>query len=287
MTKFVFVNYTGGYCGNFFTGLICEALGIKYESKVGDNNAYTFDNVGTSLDFVKMLSKLFEIRQRSLNLEDPRVTRALQLDQRYERSLQMYKILEDPSDDVFIENIKNYYSDFLSRIKADYYVDRIHYAFSYKGYSLTDIIPNAKVVYLYTEDPRLHRLFVMLFHYKTKDDEADVALQVNTLSEKRLKSSIDHPEQSILKPFIEGALNVDMGRIIFDRDESYVSGVEMGLSSLLDTNVTLNKKRLSDYAERNVGIIKSIVGDDFMSMSDSECAKACRRYLENNVRKNV
>ena len=71
MTKTVLVNYVGGYCGNFLTGLIGEALGVNHTLRQrSDKNTYYYLSNDIHTKYTKIFGKLFDIRKGVLKKED-------------------------------------------------------------------------------------------------------------------------------------------------------------------------------------------------------------------------
>ena len=170
----------------------------------------------------------------------------------------------------------------MNQHKSEYLICSIHYAYKYKDVDIHDVFPDFTVLHIVTENRRHARYFHLLYHYKTKDEEADKVLQGNTLTDEQLnKDFID-----VVSPrlFDDKSIPVDMGKLIFDKDLHHFSEIEHNLSMSIGANVKLDKSRFYEYADRNIEIIKNILGDYFMTQDEDVEISKCLQYIEGKVR---
>lgn len=283
MTKKIFVNYTGGYCGNFISSLLSDAL--KTKDVMGydpSTNAYEFLSSGVHSKFIKPFGKLFQIHNKTLRREDLQKIAELNLDAFYIYVMKLYGILYDKDEDVFLQNVKDHYEDLLSTVDDDYFICSIHYAFQYKNLSIHDVFKDSTVLYLYTENKRYGRYFTLLLYHKTKNAPADQILQSTTLNFGGIYGDVIDPSLPVVKD--PRSIPVDIGRITFEKDFEYLSEIEKKISESIGTEVKLDRQRLSDYADKNNAILESILGPDFMVQTEYKQLKASLDYIEKKVR---
>lgn len=283
MTKKILVNYTGGYCGNFLCSLLSDALNTEdamNEDK--SNNSYEFMSSGVHTKFVKPFGKIFQIHNKTIRRKDLETIKALNLDQFYIHVTKLYDLLYDDDEEVFLDNIKEYYSYLMGELTGDYYITSIHYAFQYKNLSIHDVFKDFTVLHLYTTNKRYGRYFTLLLYYKTKNALADQILQSTTLSSGGIYYDVIDPVLPVVKD--PRSIPVDIGRITFGRDFDHLTEVEEKLSEKLGVQVTLDRERLRNYADRNEEIIKEILGDDYESQSDYTQIKKSMEFIEYKVR---
>jgi len=279
----VLVNYTGGYCGSFFCGLIAQNLDVGHRW-LNDERKNIFYFLSDEIDtkYIKIFGKLFEIRRGTLKKEDLKYIADNNLDDYYAHAFHLYKIVHDEDDREFIQNIKSHYRELMNEKKNEFFITTIHYGYQYKDLTLQDIFDKAVVLHIVTKSKKYARYFHLLFHYKTKDDEADKVLQSKTLSADEIYSDFIDP--SMPKIFDESSIPVDMGRIIFERDEDHLEEIEAELTRRIGKVIKIDRMRLNEYADKNVKILKSILGEDFMNQSESEQIEKSLQYIEREVR---
>ena len=283
MTKTVLVNYVGGYCGNFLTGLIGEALGVNHTLRQrSDKNTYYYLSNDIHTKYTKIFGKLFDIRKGVLKKEDLKYIAENDMDEYYTHAMHLYNVLDDEDDEAFVGNLKSHYGDLIKSHGKEYFLTCIHYGFKYKDVTLHDVFEDATVIHIVTESKRYARLFHLLFHYKTRDDATDKLLQKDTLSRKRLIHEIIDPDFPV--PFDKKSIIVDMGKLIFEKDYAHFNELELALSRALNAKVKLDKIKFYEYADRNVSILKSILGDDFLDQEEVEQIKKSLEYIDKEVR---
>lgn len=283
MTKKILVNYTGGYCGNFLCSLLSDSLNTKdVMGEDKSNNSYEFLSSGVHTMFIKPFGKIFQIHNKTIRREDLEKIKQYKLDNFYTYVNRLYDFLWDEDEEVFIDNIKNYYNDLMSDLTGDYFITSIHYAFQYKNLSIHDVFKDTTVLHLYTTDKRYGRYFTLLLYYKTRNAKADQILQSTTLSSGGIYYDIIDPVLPVIKD--PRSIPVDIGRITFGRDFDHLSEVEDRLSHEIGSKLTLDRQRLSDYADRNEAIIKEILGDDFKTQTDREQVKKSIEFIEYRLR---
>jgi len=285
----ILVNYTGGFCGSFFASLVAESLNLEHISSTEEEkNLYFFNSLNDiDVKHIKMLGKLFEIKRGELDYEDLKCVAKNKLDDFYTMLFSLYNILRDPDDDKFFENMKDHYKDLMKTQKKEFFVATIHYAFYYKNnikFSIHEIFPDSSVLHVISENKRHGRYFNMLFHYKSKDNVADQALQLKTLSRVSLQKEIINPRNPSLSDI--RSIPVDMGKLVFERDFNHLKEIELNLSNKLQKEVVFDRDRFNKYADKNVEIIKSILGNDFENQSEKEQIKKSLDYIQNKVRIN-
>lgn len=283
MTKKILVNYTGGYCGNFLCSLLSNALNTK-DAMAEDksNNSYEFMSSGVHTMFVKPFGKIFQIHNKTIRREDLEKIRQYKLDNFYTHVNKLYDFLWDEDEEVFVDNVKQYYDYLMSGLTGDYFITGIHYAFQYKNLSIHDVFKDTTVLHLYTTDKRYGRYFTLLLYYKTRNAKADQILQSTTLSSGGIYYDIIDPVLPVVKD--PRSIPVDIGRITFGRDFDHLSEVEDRLSQEIGFKVTLDRKRLSDYSEGNEAIIREILGDDFKTQTDRVQVKKSLEFIEYKLR---
>jgi len=285
MTKKILVNYTGGYSGNFLCSLLSEALNTKdamYEDK--SNNSFEFTSAGVHTMFVKPFGKIFQIHNKTIKREDLNKIRDFKLDQFYTYVNKLYDFLYDEDEEVFIDNVKQYYDYLMSGLTEDYFICGIHYAFQYKNLSIHDVFKDTTVLHLYTDNKRYGRYFTLLLYHKTRNAKADHILQSTDRKNGGMYGDVIDPPLPVVKD--PKSIAVDIGRITFGRDYEHLLEVEDRLSRDLGVNVTLNRKRLSDYTDRNEAIIIDILGKDYESQTDRVQIKKSLSYINDCVKYN-
>jgi len=285
MTKVILVNYAGGYCGNFISYLIGDALGVKYNLITDEEkNSYYFQSDEIDTKHIKPFGKLFEIRRGDLKINDLEIITRLKLDKSYEYLLQLYKIVYDEDEAVFIGNIKTYYQDLMNSLKAEYFITNIHYGYKYKDLSLQDVFKESIVIHIGTMFPKYARLFTLLLYSKIKDDKADQILQSSTLSKKYIFENIIKPVPP--KSFNDQSIYVDMGTLLFEKDIKQLDDLEINLLSSFGINLTLNRKKFFEYADKNIKIVETILGKNFVRQSEDEQIEKSLSYINNFVKYN-
>jgi hypothetical protein len=283
MNKRILVNYQGGYCGSFFCGLIARALDVdhilEHDNKI---NIYYYSNKDIKTMYVKTFGKLFDIRKGVISKEELNEITEKKLDACYVYAKNLYKIVDDEDEQAFIENIKSYFSDLMTLQKSEYLIASIHYAYRYKDVDIHDIFPGSTILHIVTENKRHARYFHLLYHYKTKDDETDKVLQKNTLTLEQIKK--DFIDVISPSPFDDSSIHVDMGKLIFNRDYDHFSEIERKLSESIGKPVVLDRTKFYEYADRNIDIIKKILGDDFMQQTEKVQIEKSIKFIEGEVR---
>jgi len=283
MNKTVLVNYQGGYCGSFFCSLVAESLGVDFDLTTDpDLNIYFYNNKKIKTFYLKCINKIIKIRNNVITNKELSTIEDNDFDESYVYAKNLYNILKDEDDEVFIENIKNYFESLIDKREDEYFVSTIHYPYQYRNLDLHDIYPNASILHIVADKKRHARYFHLLFHFKTKDHPADKILQTSTLNQNQIYK--DFVEIESPQIFDDKSIPVDMGKLIFERDFAHLSVVEEALSKEVGKSVKLDRMKLNAYADRNVDIIKKILGADFESQSEEEQIKNCYSYVENIVR---
>jgi hypothetical protein len=283
--KSILVNYTGGYCGNFLSVLIGESLNVDHKWTTNSfKNSYFFESKEIDTKYIKLFSKLFEIRRGILKKEDLAYIAKNGLDDYYTHVLHLYNILDDDDEEVFIENLKSHYADLMGQQKSEYFITCLHYGYQYKNLSLHDVFPDSTILHVITSSKRYARYFHLLFHFKTKDNETDKILQTNTLRPEQLLHDFIKPVPPRI--FDDRSIAVDMGKLIFEKDYTHLSEIEEQLSKAIHKTVKLDRKKFVEYADRNVDIVKSILGEDFMSQSEEEQVAKSLNYIHREIKVN-
>ena len=278
MTKVLLVNYTGGYCGNFFTHLLADAVDYPHGFSSDERNAYYFKNFEVDTIYVKFLGKLFEARTGELDVDAIQSVSGNENDS-YRKVIRIFNLVNDEDDECFIENVKSYYEQIFEGIKSKYFVSCVHYTSPYKSFRIKDVLPEAIVVHLYASNPRHHRLFNTIFHYKSITAEIDRALVKDTLSDLRLEEECVNPHKSLVPLYDKTFVNVDVGKVLFNRDEDELVKFESTMERLTGDTVKINRKDLFDYADRNDAALRSIIGDEYLTCDESLSVERNLEYL--------
>ena len=283
MTKVILVNYTGGYCGNFLSYLIGESLGTDYTIKSNEaNNSYYFQSGEIETRYIKPFGKLFDIRQGFLKMEELELITRLRHDESYTYVMNLYKILYDEDDDVFIKNIKIYYADLMSRLKSKFFITNIHYAFKYKNLLLQDVFKDSIVFYVGTDSTMYARFFSLLFHYKVKDAAADQLLQLNTLNDREINYSFINP--LLYKPFDDASIYVDMGKLLFEKKLDIFNVIEDKFYAMTGIELNLDRIKFLDYMDKNIQILENILGKDFLTQSENQHIKKSLEFINTEIK---
>ena len=282
MTKVILVNYTGGYCGNFLSHLIGEHLPVKYDISVNDDvNAYYFKSTEIETKYIKPFGKLFEIRNGFLSMKDLELITQEKIDPSYTYVMNLYKILHDEDDRVFMENVKSYYHELMSNLKEQFFLTNIHYVNRYKDLSIHDVFKDSSVVHISTYHKTYMSLFTLLFHAKTKNDAADQILQSKTLSDRSIFNDIVFP---IPRPFDDRSIPVDMGKILFEDDYSSFYELQTRLSNEIGIELNLDLEKFKIYSKKNIEILEEILGKDFLEVPHVKLTKKILEYINDEIK---
>jgi len=282
MTKKILVNYSGGYSGNFLCSLLSEALNTNDQMyKNESTNSYEFSSSGVHTMFIKPFGKIFQIHNKTLKREDLNKIKELYLDSFYIHVNKLYDILYDEDEEIFIDNVKQYYDKLMDGLTGDYYITSIHYAFQYKNVSIHDVFKNTTVLHLYTDSKRYGRYFALLLYYKTHNAKADQILLATSKKNGGIYEDMIDP--ALPKVNDSRSIAVDIGKITFERDYEHLLEVEDKLSKELGVQVTLNRQKLNDYIDGNVAIIKEILGKDFETQTEHEQIKKSIEFIDQKL----
>lgn len=283
MKKSVLVNYTGGFCGNFFTHLLAESLGIEHTHSSNHLNAHFYKPRDIDTKYIKTFGKLFEIRKGELERSHLKEVEEKNLDAFYTYIDHLYNILYDEEEDTFFENIKHHYAETMKQQKTDVFVCCVHYTSQYKNLKLSDVFPDSSIVHFYTTEKRHTRYFHLLFHFKNREDQADQIFQGTTLSAKRIDDDIVNPINK--KCFDDRAIPFNVGRAVFERDESQIEAVEEALTRDTGRKVRIDRREWLRYVDLNTEIIESILGRNFETLSEEEQIQRSLRFIDEKVRR--
>lgn len=285
MKKSILVNYIGGYCGNFLSSMIAEALGTDYLfSKNEETNTYYYNSDDINIKYIKPFGKLFNIRENIIKKQDMKYIIDNKLDPFYEHIFHLYNILDDPDDERFFINVKEHFKELMETQKNEFFVSPIHYGFYYKNFSLHEVFPDSTILHVISENKKYGRYFKLLFYFKTKEANVDKVFQSYTLSEQQLYRNIISPETPYIRD--QRSIPVDMGKLIFENDFEHLSEVESKLSKSIDRKIVFDRAKFSEYAHKNIEIIKSIFGNDYANQTEKEQIRACLDYIEKDLRNN-